>query len=185
MLVVLIAVIWMALYTPPTAVPVTASQSEKARLSITAAQKTIFRVAKAASEGRRVPFQVRISEDDLTNFAATDPTTRAKLASFGMTNPSVKFRDGLVAVSGLKELGGRKVYITVVGKPEVAADGRLGLADIKVRMGKLGITSFAADGVKSAMDGMFRSGETRIPADISLIDARNGVLTLQGYSRPN
>jgi hypothetical protein len=174
----------LALYRPPRPQPVTPAQAEEARVAIGRAKSTLYRVSKAAAEGRRSPFEMRISEDDLTNFIASDTRFKARLASMEVSEPMVRFRKGRVSFSGLKKMSGKDTYFTVGGTPTAAQGGRLELSDVEVSMGKLNVSSVAAGKVRETMDAMFRSGETRIPADVTTIEAQDGFLVLRGVSRP-
>lgn len=172
----------MASYKPAAPPIITPQEAAHAKASVMQVRRTLAKISKAAAQGRKESFEVKLSENDLTEFVSTDKRFKAKLAAAGLKNPRIQFRDDLVIVSGLTRFKGRQVYVTVNGTPEAGKDGYLELANTKAYVGRLDVTPILAARVEDKIDELFRSGETRVPPGLDTIEARNGFLTMRGSS---
>lgn len=179
----LLIIRWMVYYRPPAQPSVTPAQAAHARQSIIQARKTLERASQAADEGKKVPFEVKLTEEDMTRFVSTDSRIKAKMVNIGLSQPLIQFRGGLISVSGLTKLRGRQVHVTISGKPTASEDGYIRLADTTAYVGKLDVTPMLAGRIEDKVDGLFRSGETRVPPGLKSITAQNGVLSMRGTSQ--
>lgn len=170
-------------YRPQSLPPVAPVRVAEAKKAVTAAEKTVHKVTASAAHGRREPFQVRLKEDDVTTYVASNQKIKKRLATKGFKEPRFEFRDGRVNIAGLVTYHGKEVYVTVSGKPTTTAEGRVTLSDISVKLGQLSVPVLARK-AEQMMEDMIRSGETQLPADIEQITSQQGELTLKGVSRP-
>jgi hypothetical protein len=173
----------MATYRPAVLPPATPVQAAEARAAVAEARETISEISKAAERGKKEPFDVQLKDEHLTTYMATDKRIKARLMAEGLRDPRVRFESGRVIVSGFKTYHGKEAYVTVSGKPTAGVDGRVKLAGISVKVGKLNAPMLASKAEKM-LDDMFRSGETKLPANVKQITAQNGELHLRGVSRP-
>lgn len=170
-------------YQPAQLPPVTRARAVQAARAVSVAEHTVADVSVAAEHGRRVPFRVRMKDDDLTAFASTDVKVKRRLAARGLRDPRFHFSDGRASVSGFTKYHGRTVYVTVSGRPAASLTGRIRLTDVSVRIGKLNAPLLAKK-AELMIDEMFRSGVARLPADVKQITSREGEIVLKGVSRP-
>ncbi len=173
----------MASYTPKALPPAAPVQAAEAKQAVAQARKTVSGIARAAEQGKRKPFHVHITDDELTTFAASDSKIKARLRAKGMKDPRFVFENGRVTVSGFMTYHDKKAYVTLCGRPVAGADGRVKLANISVKLGKLSAPMLAGK-AQEMFDDMFRSGELKLPADVRQITAQGGELHLRGVSRP-
>ena len=181
----LIYLVRMTTYAPSDDSPaITPQQAAQSQAAVEQAEQELGDVRRAAQAGKRTPFKVSIKQEDLTTYMRSDPTTSSVLRGRKVEKPKVQFNDRNITTSAYMTIHGRRVYVTVTGRLSQSPEGPLVFHSESVMFGRFSAPGAALSKVDEVMNDYISTGKLLLPADITQINAENGVLTLQGVSSP-
>lgn len=147
------------------------------------------RVRSAASEiersARRTPrmgFELRLTEEDLNSFLASDPSVASLRARASVERAWVSLEDGGVRVSGRYRAAGVPLTATATVRLSAGQDGILVADVLSLHLGRVSMPGASreklADMAAEAIAAVITPGEIRIES----VDVRDRTIVMRGRS---
>jgi uncharacterized protein YpmS len=138
-LVVALIFVVLLLTPPPGPPPMTPVQKARAEAHVAAAKEEIEQVKKAHVAGKRRPFTLTMTEQDINTFIKMDAHIQELLQRAKIEDAYVRIEDGRLRATATRSVGGAPVTGTVGLRPGVGSDGQIRLHVVSVNVGRLGL----------------------------------------------
>lgn len=171
------------LTTPPAPpAPLPAAKQAEVKAQVHDLKQKVRQIAKDAAAGKAHPFTLKMTEDELNAYMASDEQAREAMRAHRLERVWAHIENGHVLLTAVR--AGTPLSVTATLVPQVRSDRSLGFTMEGMSMGRLGVPATAA--LKRAADRAIAQLDNHalVPrARFESVRAEDGVLTLVGNTR--
>ncbi len=162
------------------------AQVKQAERHIEAAQQTAKRAAAHAKAGRREPFTITLTEDDLNAYITSDPATRDQLTAKGVEGAHVTLGDGDVAFEGSVPIWNRRIWVQALGPLRAGPRGQIYFDPQRMQLGRLkwALPASVQERFAAQVKSQAKGRVFHIPGEIESLKVTPGKLEVKAHSDP-